>query len=92
MKLFSFLNAKAQTKLPDPLPISKFQIGHHVYDASNTSRDWGRIIGILYRREMGQAVGYYYAIELFPTSSSYQDGTRFKWEAEGDLALIPFMR
>ena len=74
---------------PETLPEPRFQLGQPVQWSCVPSRDFGRIIGIVFGTEGSvQATGYHYEIALDPSSPSFADGITTDWGFEDDLALV----
>lgn len=75
-------------QMPSPLPTPKFQIGQQVQWAYVSTKDFGTIMGMAYSAEAStQGLGYHYAIQLSPFSSSYLDGITSDWAFEDDIEL-----
>ncbi|MBD2090673.1 hypothetical protein H6F67_12495 [Microcoleus sp. FACHB-1515] len=75
-------------QMPSPLPLPKFQIGQQVQWAYVEAKDFGTIVGMAYSSEAStQGLGYHYAIQLSPSSSSYSDGITSDWAFEDDIEL-----
>jgi len=76
-------------KMPDPFPTPKFQIGQLVQWAHISTKDFGTIVGVAYSSEAStQGLGYHYAIQISPTSPSFEDGITSDWGFEDDLELV----
>lgn len=77
--------------VPEQMPLPpppKFQIGQQVQWAYVSTRDFGTIVGMAYSSEAStQGLGYHYAIQLSPSSSSYSDGITSDWAFEDDIEL-----
>lgn len=84
-----FLPVVLSPQMPDPVPMSKFQIGQLVHWAHISTKDFGTIVGIAYSSEAStQGLGYHYAIQISPSSPSFADGILTDWGVEDDLELV----